>query len=392
MKKSGERHMFPKEAEIVVIGGGIVGSAIAYFLARAEKDVVLVNKGCQAGEASAANAAFVWSITRKPGIDIRLAMHSFDIHRQLQDELDMDFEYVHNGGLLIIDDEDQVSYATAHVEARAKDGYPLEMIDAKQVLELEPHLSRERIRGAVYSAQDGTTNPIFLVTALNLQSKKFGTKIFHHTEVIGIDVVDGKIRGVETDKGTIKTDTVVNAAGSWGCFIGEMVGLRVPITPFQLAMLVTEQLPSCVTHPIMGASYMVEEDTGKAGGLGCGLIISQQAAGNLLIGASWRDTGYDKRTIQEEIELMARVNVEAMPMLKNVRVIRSYANFFPHTDDDLPILGKVEGIEGFIMACGHNGHGIGMGPGSAKLIQELICEGKTSISLDGLNLSRFRRK
>jgi len=86
---------------------------------------------------------------------------------------------------------------------------------------------------------------------------------------------------------------------------------------------------------------------------------------------------------------MARVNVEAMPSLKDVRVIRSYANFFPHTDDDLPILGKVDGVEGFVMACGHNGHGICLGPGSGKLIQELICEGITSIPLDELRLSRF---
>jgi len=382
--------MFPREAEIVVIGGGVVGSATAYFLARAGKEVVLVNKGHQSGEASAANAAFVWSITRKPGIDVRLALHSFDIHRQLQDELDMDFEYVRNGGLLVIDDESQIPYVKAHVQAREKDGYPLEMIDAKQALELEPHLSRDRILGAVFSPRDGTTNPIFLVMSLNMQAQKLGVNIFHHTEVTGIDVAGGKVQGVITDNGTIKTGIVVNAAGCWGNYIGEMVGLKVPITPFQLAMLVTEQLPPCVSHPIMGASYMVEEDTGKEGGLGCGLIISQQAAGNMLIGASWRDAGYDRRTTQEEIELMARVNVQGMPMLKNVRVIRSYANFFPHTDDDLPILGRVDGVEGFIMACGHNGHGIGMGPGSAKLIQELICEGRASIPLDTLHLSRFQ--
>lgn len=88
---------------------------------------------------------------------------------------------------------------------------------------------------------------------------------------------------------------------------------------------------------------------------------------------------------------MARVNVRAMPMLKDVRIIRSYANFFPNTPDNLPILGPVEGVEGFIMACGHCGHGIGMGPGSGKLIQELICDGKTEIPLDELNLSRFEQ-
>jgi glycine/D-amino acid oxidase-like deaminating enzyme len=128
--------MFPQEAEIVVIGGGVVGSSAAYFLARAGKDVVLVEKGCKAGEASAANAAFVWSITRKPGIDIRLAMHSFNIHRQLKAELEMGFEYVQGGGLMIIEDETQLPFVEAYLQKRSEDGYPLEMIDAKQALGL----------------------------------------------------------------------------------------------------------------------------------------------------------------------------------------------------------------------------------------------------------------
>jgi glycine/D-amino acid oxidase-like deaminating enzyme len=383
--------MVPREAEVVVIGGGVVGSSVAYFLAQAGKNVVLVEKGWKAGEASGANAAFVWTITRKPGIDIRLAMHSLSIHKQLKAELEMDFEYVLGGGLLIIEEETQVPFVEAHLKKRAGDGYPLELIDPGQVRELEPHLSEKRVLGAVYSPMDGKTNPIFLVIALNLQARKLGARLFHHTKVLGIQAAGGAVKGIVTDKGTIKTNLVVNAAGSWGSFISEMVEVKVPVSPFQMAMLVTEQLPPTVSHAVMGASYMVEEDAGKKEGLGCGLIMSQQTAGNLLIGASWRKAGYDKRTIQEEIELIARVNVRAMPMLKPVRLIRSYANFFPQTEDDLPILGKVDGIEGFIMACGHGGHGICLGPGSGKLIQELICDGRTSLPLDELSLSRSNR-
>src|SRR5210317_1369907 len=113
--------MIPQEAEVVVIGGGVVGSSVAYFLARAGKDVVLVEKGCKAGEASAANAAFVWSITRKPGIDIRLAMHSFNIHRQLKAELEMDFEYEQGGGLMIIEDETQLPFVESYLQKRSED-------------------------------------------------------------------------------------------------------------------------------------------------------------------------------------------------------------------------------------------------------------------------------
>jgi sarcosine oxidase subunit beta len=213
--------MVPQEAEVVVIGGGVVGSSAAYFLARAGKNVVLV-------EASAANAAFVWSITRKPGIDIRLAMHSFNIHRQLKAELEMDFEYVQGGGMMIIEDETQLPFVESYLQKRSDDGYPLEMIDAKQALELEPHLAKERVFGAVYSPIDGKTNPIFLVIALNLEAQKLGAQLFHYTEVKEIEVTGGKIKGVVTDKGTIKTNTVVNAAGSWASFIGDMVGCRRP--------------------------------------------------------------------------------------------------------------------------------------------------------------------
>ena len=386
--------MIPKEAEIVVIGGGVIGSSAAYFLAKAGKDVVLIDKGCQAGEASGGNACFVWTMTRRAGIDVRLVMHSVEIHKQLQQELDMNVEYRRLGGLIVIGDEREIPFVEAHVKARAEDGYPQEMLDAKEAREHQPLLT-EKILGAVYSPIDGVINPIFLVIALARQAKKLGAKVLYHTEARGIEVQNSKVKGVITDKGTIKTGIVVNAAGAWARFIGEMVGLEIPITPYQMQMVVTEQLPPVLNGPMMDASYMVQEyekeelAEGDEEEFGYSLVASQQAAGNLILGATWRDSGYDKRTTREEIEAIARVNVKFLPSLRDVRVIRSYANFFPFTADDLPIMGHVEGLEGFIMAAGHCGHGISWGPGSGKLIQELICEGKTSVPLDELNLSRF---
>ena len=384
--------MVSEEAEVVVIGGGIVGSAAAYFLAKENKKVVLIEKGHKSGEASGGNAAWVWSLSRKAGIDVELALHSIEIHRQLQNELEFDFEYRANGGLMIIDAENQVPYVEAHMEQRRKSGYPLERIDAKSVLEIEPMLNNETLLGGVWNPVDGITNPIFLVISLNIEAEKLGAKIYHHTEVQNIQVKAGQVRGVTTSQGTIKTNCVVNAAGSWANQIGEMVGVSVPVRPFQMAMLVTEQVPPCFFHPIMGASYMVEEDSGKKAGIGSGLIVGQQLSGNILLGASWRDAQYDKRTIQEEIELIAGTALKSIPALQNIRIIRSFANFFPHTSDDLPILGEVDGVSGFIMASGHNGHGVCLGPGSGKLISELICNKKTSIPIEELNLSRFGLK
>jgi sarcosine oxidase subunit beta len=145
---------------------------------------------------------------------------------------------------------------------------------------------------------------------------------------------------------------------------------------------------------LMGASYVTEEygkdemmaDRSK---FGCALVIHPTVAGNLLLGSTWRFVGYDKRTSYEETIDIAKEVVKLLPPLKHAHVIRTFANFFPFTHDDLPILGTVDGIEGFIMAAGHSGHGICLGPITGKLISELICEGRTSIPIDEMSLSRF---
>jgi sarcosine oxidase subunit beta len=387
--------MLPKKAEIVIVGGGVVGASLAYFLVKEGRDVVLLDKGILAGEASAANSAWAWTLTRRVGIDIRLSMHSVAVLQRFREELERDQEYRQPGGLLVITAENQIPFVEAHVKARTEDGFPLQMIDAKQARELEPLLS-ERILGAVFSSSTGLLNPISLVIALVEQARKLGAKIFYQTEVQEIGVKGGKVRGVLTSKGKIETETVVNAAGSWAGRVGEMVGLKVPISPYQMQMLITAKMPPMLSHCIMSASYMVKEYEknniiqGKdARNFGCAVVASQQKPGNLLLGATWEDVGFDKRTAWKHIEAIAMENQALIPFLKQINIIRSMANFFPFTTDDLPILGYVDGIEGFIMASGHNGHGILLGPGSAKLIQELICDGKTSIPLDEMRLSRF---
>ena len=393
-KKVGVVHMFPKEAEIVIIGGGVLGSSAAFFLAKAGRDVVVLERGDRGGEASAGNAAFVWSLTRRPGIDVRLAKHSLEIHQQLSKELGGIPEYRRCGALLVIDDEKQMPIVEAHVKARCADGFPLKMLDAKETRELEPFLT-DRLLGAVYSPIDGCINPIYLVIELNKRAEELGAKFCYHTEVCDIELEDNKVKAVVTTKGKIRTNTIVNAAGSWARFIGGMVGVKIPIVPYQMQMIVTEQLPPVLSHVLMGASYMVDEyekeelAKKEEAGFGCALVASQQLSGTLLLGATWKDVGYDKRTTQEEVEAIARENLRFLPSLKHVNVIRSFANSFPFTSDDLPIMGYVDGVEGFIMAAGHCGHGICLGPGSGKLIQELICDGKTSLPLEELSLSRF---
>jgi sarcosine oxidase subunit beta len=385
--------MIPKEAEIVIMGGGVMGSCSAYFLAKAGREVVLIERGDIGGEASVANGALVWTSTRRPGIDLTLALASIELHKQLKEELDVDTEYRRTGGMIIIENEKQMSALEPFRKEREKAGFILTPIDAKEARSLEPLLS-ESIVGALYNPLDGDTNPFGLMVGLNRKAIQLGAKVLYHTEVQDIQIEDGRVKGVVTDKGVIRTNTVVNACGSWASFIGKMVGIKIPILPNEMEFVVTEQLPAVVSHMLMGASYVTEEygkdemmaDRSK---FGCALVIHPTVAGNLLLGSTWRFVGYDKRTSYEETIDIAKEVVKLLPPLKHAHVIRTFANFFPFTHDDLPILGTVDGIEGFIMAAGHSGHGICLGPITGKLISELICEGRTSIPIDEMSLSRF---
>jgi sarcosine oxidase subunit beta len=355
--------------------------------------VVLIERGGIGGEASVANGAFVWTSTRRPGIDLTLALASIELHQQLREELDDEIEYRRPGGMIIIENEKQLPTIEAFRRDREKAGFMLTPIDSKEARYLEPHLS-ERIVGALFNPLDGGTNPFQLVMALNRKAVQRGTKIFYHTQVRDIQIESGRVKGVVTDQGMIRTKTVVNACGSWASFIGKMAGIKIPILPNEMEFVVTEQLPPMVSHIIMGASYLTEEygkdemisDRGK---FGTGLCIHQTASGNLLLGATWRFVGYDKRTSYEETVSIAKEVARLFPPLRQVHVIRSFANFFPFTHDDLPILGTVEGLEGFVMAAGHCGHGVCLGPITGKLVSELICTGQTSIPIDELSFSRF---
>ena len=385
--------MLPKRSEAVIIGGGVVGAACAYFLSQEGVETVLLEKTDRAGQASAANAAWVWSLTRRPGIDLDLAIHSIGIHRRLQAELDLDPEYRRHGGLLVATEEEEMPHLLAHARARAECGHPLTYLDPAKTLAHEPALTK-RVLGSLFCPESGSTNPIRLTLSLLRAAAAQGAGIATRTEVLGIEVRQGRVRAVETSRGRVETGLVINAAGSWAGQVGRLAGLDVPISPYKMSILVTEPLAPTLSRVVMGASYLAGEnekaEADETAQPGSALVAGQQVSGNLLLGSTWVRAGYDKRTTYRELTAIAAENVKFFPGLQGVRVIRSFANFFPFTADDLPILGRVKGLEGFIMAAGHNGHGVCLGPGSAKLIQELITDGRPSLEIDQLALERFQ--
>jgi sarcosine oxidase subunit beta len=236
-----------------------------------------------------------------------------------------------------------------------------------------------------------------LCQAFAKAAKRLGAEIYLNTGVLDIRVEKSKVKSVITNRGEIQTKVVINAAGVYAPMIGEMVGLSLPIKPRRGQIIVTEPVPKLVMADVLCAKYIVakynpknlERSDNPETRLGVGLSLSQTHDGQILIGATREFVGYNKSTTHEALRAILRNATRLVPALKLIHAIRSFAGLRPYTPDGLPLLGQVEGIQGFIMAAGHEGDGIALSPVTGKIISELIVDGKTFMDVTCLSPARF---
>ena len=275
------------------------------------------------------------------------------------------------------------------VEKQKAYGVDLTLLDTAQTLEMEPALS-PHITGATYSPFEGQVNPFLLTRAFLGAADKLGAKVFTHAEVRGIGISKGRVSAVNTTKGRIESSLIVNASGAYAATIGDMVNLNIPIKPRRGQILVTESAPPFVRYCILSAKYITAKfDPALAESGGMGFAVEQTANGNVLIGSTREFVGFDRQTTFEGVNTIASQILQVLPKLKDLHVIRAYAGLRPYTPDGLPILGAVEGLEGFIMAAGHEGDGITLSPVTGEIIAKIITRGEIPFPMDHFRLERF---
>jgi len=225
-----------------------------------------------------------------------------------------------------------------------------------------------------------------------------GPKAMLHTNVENIALKDGHVASVITNRGNIQCKYVVNACGAYAPFIGKLTGLDIPIAPRRGQIVVTEPMPK-FTHTIVNcARYIAAKfrpdllGTSEADRMGIGLSLTQTERGNLLIGGTREFVGYDTRTTQKALLYILQHAANILPALKDIHIIRTFAGLRPFTPDGLPILGNVPGIEGFVMAAGHEGDGLALSAITGRLITEIICEKQSAYDFDLTKLSLERYK
>ena len=382
--------MGPESADVLIIGAGVIGASIAFHLTRRGIKPLLIEKHHPAAGSSGACDGLVFLQSKKPGLHLRLALESRQRFDGLLDPLGGRIEFKNPGGMCLIESEAELAAMRLFVEEQRRTGLEVELLEGGEARRREPCLS-EKVIAATYSALDSQVNPYELTFAFLRAAKSAGAKILNGLTVTDIQRAAGKTVGVCTDKGRIGASVVVNAAGALAAEVGRMAGLEVPITPRRGQILVTAAVPPLLRHCLISAQYVAAKfkpELAERGGMG--FSLEQADNGNILIGSTREFVGFDRRTTFTGIRTIASRIVPVIPALQRVPVIRTFGGLRPYTPDGLPILGKVAGLEGFIMAAGHEGDGIALSAITGELIADLIATGRTQFPLDAFRLERFQ--
>ncbi len=370
----------PETADIAIVGGGVMGCAIAYNLAREGLKPVVVEKSDIGGEASGANGGGVRQSARNLK-EMPLAMESVRLYGQLAEELGMEVEYVRKGNLRLCTTEDEIKTMAASVESQRTTGLDLEMLGQKQVREIIPFISEDVI-GASWCPTDGHVNPFLVTYGFMKKAKELGAIFYTREEVKEINLRKSRVSGVTTAKRRIRTDTVVNAAGVAGRKVANMVGLDLPLKPVFSEALITE-----ATAPLF------QQMIGSAKGLFYG---RQTVHGSVFWGGfiGIEDYIYERRgkPMYNCIgPASARSLIELFPILARLNVIRTWSGLIAAMSDGLPVLGLVDEVPGYVFATGFSGHGFGLAPIIGRLISEVIMDCRPSLSLKDFSYGRFDR-
>lgn len=378
-----------KSPEVVIIGGGVIGTSIAYYLACNKVQVTLLEKAELAAGTSGACDGLIFLQSKKPGLHLKLALRSQELFAELQEQLPVPIHYAPKGGLIVMESEPEIHALQENVETQQASGLDVRLLDRQELLQIEPNLGSQLL-GAAYCAQDAQVNPIALVQGLALGARARGAVILPGTEVLDVHCTRQGMQTVSTSQGIFQAKTLVIAAGVWTPFLGKMAGLDVPITPRRGQLLVTEPEPPLLGKCLLSARYLAAkfwpvQQSRQQGGVS----MEQTEAGNLLLGSTREFAGFDRSTTLAGLRSIAKASTKIMPGLKNIKVIRSFAGLRPYTPDGLPILGPAPGLPGLVLAAGHEGDGIALAPVTGLLVAQLIQGQNLDFSLQEFGLERF---
>lgn len=386
-----------KNADIVVIGGGAIGTAVMYWLAKTGAKVILVESGDIAEGTSSKCDGNVLISDKMPGYDAMLAKKSQDLFPGLSDKIGYDIEWTRRGSMLMIENETEMKQAEEYGIGLAASGIPIRMMDRKEVREDEPFISPHVIGGLEVQC-DGSLYPMALCYGLTLAAKRLGAEVINYTSVTAIERNStGRVCKVITSQCDILCDNVINCAGIWSGEIGRMVGLDIPVDARQGQILVSEQTFKVARRKVVEFGYLMAkfQNSGykrdvppEVEEFGVAFVFEPTHANNFLIGSSRRFCGRDTSCHLGVMKAIASRAVHFFPIVKDIKIIRAYAGLRPFTPDHMPIVSGTD-VPGFYVATGHEGDGISLSLVTAEIMSKLVTNKSADIDIAPLSLGRF---
>jgi sarcosine oxidase subunit beta len=369
----------PNTADIVIIGGGVMGASTAYHLAsRGQQNVILLEKEDFFGLGATGRCAGGVRYQFGTEVNIRLSLLSLPMFESFKDEIGQTVDYRKTGYLFLLTNQNEVDIFKRNVDLQNHLGAHTFWLSGDEIRKRLPMMRLDDVIAGSYNPMDGLVDPNSVVMGYISAAQHFGIKAYTSTPVTGIQVRSGKIIGVDTPNSTISTPIIVDATGPWSSLTGRLAGLQVPVSPIRRQWLTTTPISE------LPPDFPFVIDFTKS------LYFHPEGPG-LLTGMSNPNEppGYDQNIdpAWELIHMEAAIN--RLPLLEKVGLASRLAGLYEVTPDAHPIIGKTP-VEGYHIVSGFSGHGFMHGPITGKLMAEILLDGRaTTLDISMLDFARF---
>ena len=370
-------------AEVVIIGGGIVGSSIAYQLTSAGcKNVLVIERETAQGKGSTGKSMGGVRAQFSTPVNIQMSLFSIPFYAQFDEVIGHPSGYKPQGYLFVATKQSHLDYLRANFERQRALGLKTaQLVDAEYIKKMLPQLRSDDILGGSFCSTDGFVDPYSVMTGFITKAVDQGATLWKKAEVVEIATDERGIAGVKTTRGDVATRKVVNAAGAWAAQIAKLAGVALPVEPLR-RMLV----PSEPFNDFPHSSPMVID-------MSTGFHFRPEGRGFLL---AWNDpeetTGFKTDFENSFIEKILTHAADRVPVFENLPINpkRAWAGLYEMTPDHHCILGGVDPVPGFFLANGFSGHGVMHAPATGKIVSDLILTGKTRV-VDDVTVLGFER-
>ncbi|MDX2592261.1 FAD-binding oxidoreductase [Streptomyces sp. WI03-4A] len=365
-------------ARVVIVGGGVMGTSIAYHLARAGvRDVVLVERD-ELAAGSTSRAAGGVRAQFSDELNIQLGARSLEAFGRFEEEIGQDIGLHRVGYLFLLSTPEQVASFEAGVRLQNSLGVPSRMLTPAEALRLSPLIRTDGLLAAAYSPDDGHCTPEAVVQGYAAAARARGARILRHTEVTGVERDGSTVTAVTTTRGRITTGTVICAAGAWSRAVGALAGVDLPVRPLRRQIAVTEPVPGLPPALPMTIDFTTS------------LYFHAEGPG-LLLGMSDPDErpGFATDTHDRWIPRLCEAMQRRAPALLELRRTGGWAGLYENTPDHNALIGEASSVSRFLYATGFSGHGFLQGPAVGEIVRDLYLGRVPFLDVSPLSAGRF---